>query len=448
MRLDVDDAVAPTQLGDLAWDRGQIDRAIELWLEAGRRDPFDALAHARLGEAYARQEQRDLALAELKDAERFAADDPAIELILHRAFDALREVVPALDHGYKYRALARRLGGNPAMVRQVEMRLRELQASLAPRPVKAAAPRSYTESGLAAALRERLTADDLALVVDPMAISPAMAQVARNETRTAKGDAAKARKLYQILARRVETGPGGSRTAREVFDVWNRPDVSLRCQEYARFYVAMARAAGLQAFFTLVDRDARGKLVAHACAAVFIQGEAWLADPSYHQFGIAHRGFAVLDDLQAVAAYLHQQAGDLPRMRVAVKLQPDSAMAQFNLATTLMAAAQWDEARQVMRTATGLESDSWMARCALGIFAGCQGRWPQAETILLAALEANPEASKARFFLAEVRREQGRLREARADYRRYLRHELELDATFAPRARRAIAQINEILADE
>lgn len=440
-RLDGEDAVTLAKLGELHLAQGQNDEAISCWKEALQRDPTSALVHAHLGGIYARNNQGRLAVWELQEAERFAVEEADTEQIVGAAYDALQATRPALEHYEKFVVLARKAGGNPALVRQVQQRVQELGAKLKPASVQAAMPKVYTGEALSAALHERLTAEELKLVINPLASNPAMKQVAETTARGATDDLDKARKLFTGVAQRVGTGQGGSRTAAEVFAEWGKPAVAFYCQEYARLYVALARDVGLQAFFVLVDKDASGKLVSHACAAVFANGQAWLVDPSYHWFGAPHQGFKVLDDLQALAAYLCQQQADLPRLRLATKLQPDLAIAQFNLALNLISDQRMNEARLVLETALRLEPNSWLAHCSQGYCAGCLGNWEEAEERLRRSVALNPDSERTRLFLAETLVRRGKLPEAREEFRACVRIAYEPQVKAA--ALRGLAQLNE-----
>jgi tetratricopeptide (TPR) repeat protein len=442
-RLEPDDAQAVSRLGEVSFARGHVEEAIALWNQARRLDPTDATIHAQLGKACAGQGQRTTALAELREAERLAPENPEAEAMLCMGYDALHDTAAALAHAEKFVALMRKRGGNPALVQKFEERAGDLKATLTPQAVAAKAPKTYTEAGLEAALRERITEEEFKLVTNPLASNQDMKRVAKTITLGLQDDLEKARKLFEALARHLDPGTGGARTAQQIFAAWNDPHASFLCQEYARFYVALARDAGLQAFFTLVDKDCQGRRVTHACACVFADNKAWLVDPSYRWFGVPHQEFSVLDDLQAVAVYLHQQHRDLPRLRLAVKLQPNSALAQFNLAMNLMSDHRLNEARLVLDTALRLEPDSWLAHSAQGYLAGWSGQWAEAERQLRQAKDLNPDSGKARLFLAESLRNQGKLKEAREEYRAAL--SLDLEPQFCEGVRRTVAQINEKL---
>ena len=444
-RLTPDDPAPWERLGKVRFQQGRIDEALTLWNHAEALDPVAASIHARLGAAYIRQGDHIRALDELQEAERLVQQDVTTERLLCQAYDSLHKPSEALAHCQKYVALASRWGGDPATVLQFKKRARELQRQLVPQTINVPMPKVFTEEALEAALRARLTPEEMQLVVNPLAGSPAIKRVAETLTRGLKDDWAKARALFAPLTWRVDRGMGGSRTAREVFGLWNDPKISFRCQEYARLYVALARAVGLQSFFVIVNTNYQGMAVSHACAAVFVKGQGELVDPAYGWFGVPHQGFKVLDDLQAVAVYLHQQVSDIPRCRVAVKLTPDSAMAQFNLAFNLMHAQQLNEARLVLQTAMKLDSRPDLAAGAQGYLAVCNRDWPHAQAFLEKSLALNPNQDNVRFLLAATLQIQGKLREARAGYRDYLRHQEQ--PQYTDMALHEIAQINEALAE-
>ena len=445
-RLDLDDPDPLVRLGELYSVRdGDFVRATSFWRDAKRLEPTAASIRAHLGRAYARTGDRTEAQVELKEAERLDPEDANAEQMICRAYDALHETPSAVEHYEKFIALARRMGGNPELIRAFLERLEELKATMTPHAVRASMPKLYTSETLDAKLRERLAPDELKLVVNPLAGSPEMKRWTEALTGGATNEFDRARKLFDALHLRLDPGPGGSRTAREVFAAWDDPKVSFRCQEYARLYVTLAREVGLKAFFVMVNKTADGRTIPHACAAVLVDGKAWLVDPTFRWFGIPHPAFELLDDYQAVVSHLHQQ-DDLRSLRLAVKLQPDSALAQFNLAIQLLDAGLTGEADRTLAAGLRLAPGTCLAEYAQAQRAACAGRWTDAEAHFRAAAQLNPDFDKTYFLLAQSLREQGKLKEAREQYRAYLAHELQPD--FADEARRAIADINEKLGNE
>lgn len=431
------------RMGELQAVQGAVDAALQSWEQAERIDSTSALIHARLGEAYARKGNRAAALLQLKLAEQFRPDEPAVQQILARAYDLLNETRTAIGHGEKFLALTRRQGGNPALLPKFEERVRELKAMLTPQPVAAVMPREFTEAALTEALHSRLTPDEVLLATNPLAPTPDMQRIVDNLTRGLSDDWSKAQKILEALAQRAQRGQGGSRTAAEVFTGWSDPRLSFRCQETARLYVALARLAGLKAFYTTVEKDHQGRGLLHACACVFLNGKAWLVDPTYRWFGVVHQGFTVLDDFQAVAVHLQQQPRDIPRLRLGVKLMPEFAPARFNLAVTLLFERKLEEANAELQAGLKLEPETWVAHWTQGYFAALQGQPGKASGHFQQCLKLNPDFDKAQYFLADCLLKQGKLPEAREGYRAYLRQ--ASDPTFNEKARQAIASINEKL---
>ena len=446
LRLDPDDPDTFIRLGELYGVRQQWDETISLFNEAKRLDPIHAVVHAELGRAYALKGDREKALAELKEAEHLNPEDAHSEQVICQAYETLHETSLALEHYERFVRLARKMGLYPEVVGKFEEHAQQLKATLTPHYLSATAPKVYTDAMLEAALRGRLSQAEYRLISNPLSSTPQMKRWAEELTHGATDDLAKANRLFEALIRRIDPGSGGSRSAREVFAAWNDPWVSFRCQEYARLYVALARDLGIKAFFVLVDQDFEARTLPHACAGVFVEDKALLVDPAYRWFGVPHKEYEFLDDLQATAVHLTQFDGDVPRGRVAVKLLPNSALANFNLALNLMEVGQINEAGSALQAALQLESDSWLSHYAQGVMASCQSQWDQAVNQFRASLALNPAWDKAYYLLAGVLGKQGKLKEAREQYRACLRHQLR--PGLGDGARHAIAEINERLGEE
>ncbi len=310
LRLDPDEADTLVRLGECAKEQGKLDEAIALWNEAKQVDPTDAGIRAHLGDAYAKQRDREKALRELKEAERLDPEGVNSEQFLWQGYAALHETPLALEHLERFVALARKEGLAPKTVDYMEEIGRGLKATLTPHEITASRPTTYTQQSLDAALRQRLTPAEYKLVVNPLASTPAMDRWAQEMTRGATNDLEKARMIFQALTRHLDTGEIGTRTAQEVFAAWNDPAQSFCCQEYAKLYVALARAVGVQAFYVHLEKDYAGEIVYHDCAAVFIGDKALLVDPAYQWFGVPHKEYAVLDDVQAIAHQLLSARGE------------------------------------------------------------------------------------------------------------------------------------------
>jgi len=451
LRLDPDDAETLMRLGECLKGQGQLEAAIACWNEAKRLNPTDAPTHAHLGDAYAKQRAREDALRELKEAERLEPEGVNPEQILWQGYAALHETPLALEHLEKFVKLARQEGLSPEMVDYVEQCARELKARLTPHEISATPPKSYTAQTLEAALRARLTKEEYQQIVNPLASIPAMDRWAQDLVRGATNDLGKARKVFDALARHLDTGESGTRAAQEVFAVWNDPAQSFCCQEYAKLYVALARAVGVKAFYVHLEKDYSGDVVYHDCAAVFAAGKAFLVDPAYQWFGAPHKEYLVLDDVQAVAHQYFQPSGKgnpVARCRLAAKLHPDSAWGQVRLASTLIKADDLTEASKALKIAQQLEPGRWDSWTCLGLLAVKAGDFGGAVADLRKALAINPNHGPSHFLLAWALDQQGKLAEARDEYRTALLYDSLLSSEDKAAVLRAIATINEKLPGE
>ena len=241
-----------------------------------------------------------------------------------------------------------------------------MKARLTPHEIIAAPCRRFTPGKASeAALRQRLTPAEYKLVINPLASTPAMDRWAQELTRGATNDLDRARKIFDALARHLDTGESGTRTAQEVFAAWNDPAQSFCCQEYAKLYIALARAVGLKAFYVHLEKDYSGDIVYHDCAAVFVGDKALLVDPAYQWFGAPHKEYVVLDDVQAIAHHFYQPSGkgtQVARCRLAAKLHPDTAWGQLHLAGALIKANEFVEAGKALqkRAATRTRALGWL----------------------------------------------------------------------------------------
>jgi len=410
-------------------------------LQAARRlNPVSADICAHLGFCYANQGQWTNATIQLRNAEALDLENGNDLQMAALAYDALHETPLAVEHYEQFLATAQQQGLDPSFLSDFADRLKKLKASLSPVFLKVSEPKSYSEQSLREALRTRLSAEELAMIKLPLTSTPEMRRWAEQLTQGATNDLQRAQKLYEALTRHLDVGPGGSRTAQETFIDWEKPEASFRCQEYARLYVALARDLNLKAFFVMVERDYEDRPVFHACAGVLIDGQALLVDPSYRWFGVPHKQFVFEDDYRAVVDQLNQ-THDLVQNRLAVKLQPDSALSQFNLALELMGHEQWDDARRVLQTALKLDSECFGAQVALGILDRHDGQLEVAVTRFRKASQLNPREGGIHFELAVALYDSKRFKEARDEFQICLKNQPEPD--LVDDIRHAIAEINE-----
>jgi Flp pilus assembly protein TadD len=358
-----------------------------------------------------------------------------------QAYRLLGDIPRALESYEKFLTRARAEGVNPEGVRQFEEVADRLRRSLTPTFIEASPPPRYTEASLQAALRDKLTEAQLVDVVNPLAGTEEMARWARDLTRGASSDLEKAKALFDGLTGRIDAETDRStRTARQVFAVWQDPNESFNCQEYTKLFIVLARAVDLQAFYVHLDRDYAGKAVNHDCAIVFAGDGALLVDPAYRWFGVPHPDPAVLDDVQAIA-HQHFQSSQLASCQLAARLHPDFAWGQRRLALSLLPAGRVAEARQAMDRAVELEPDHWETCRLRGIFALHDKDKDSAEDHLRKALAGHPHDADSHFLLAAALAQQDRLVEARRHARTSLRCRPEHEN--AESARRLIATINE-----
>ncbi len=91
-----------------------------------------------------------------------------------------------------------------------------------------------------------------------------------------------------------------------------------------------------------------------------------------------------------------------------------------------------------------LDPDGWMALYTEGILAASNRRWDVADSYLQQCLKLDPEFPKLHYWLGNALYHEGKLADARDEYRKYLSGRTEDGAAEA--ARRSVIQINQELA--
>jgi tetratricopeptide (TPR) repeat protein len=309
--------------------------------------------------------------------------------------------------------------------------------------VKAEMPKVFTPEELETALRQKLTPEEPQLAVNPLRCNEAMKKWAKDLAGDSSDDMEKARRLFNGLQHKPtsELSPG-LRTAERVFRDWSDPKAVFSCEEFAFLYIALAREVHLNAFYVLVTRDSNGNPVVHACAGLFVGGQALLVDPSYGWFGVPHQEYLFENDLQTLALYLGQ-SHDVNTVKLAIKLSPDSAIPYFNLAQNLARTNDLHGARQALDAGLKLDSKSWLALCGQGVVAAAEHNWIEARSFLNRSLSINPNFGSSRFVLAEVLLQQNAPLEAREQFRKYLQGPTTPREAIA--AYEAIARIDQAL---
>jgi tetratricopeptide (TPR) repeat protein len=440
--LDPDSDDAWERLGELRAQQSSYSQAIDYFDRAVQLNPFSATIHARLAAIYAYQGQRELALSQLKVAEPLAdPENGSDEQSLGQTYDTLSDTSSAITHYENFISEAKREGLNPSAMAEFGPRLKYLKQSLTPAYVVASQPKEYSSAELAQFLQQKLSPAELGLITNPIACTPQMDRWAHELTPGATNDFARAKALFDGLAKHVDTGIRGWRTAEETFALWDTPGISLVCEDYALLYVALGRAVGIKAYEVYVEEDYDGKQVTHACAGVFLDGKALLVDPAYNWFGVPHKKFTVLDDVQATAAYLCSPPVRLELAQIAARLDPGSDIIQLNVASALIGAQRWPEARRVLSKAFPPEKHGWFADMARGEIELNDEHLKLAADLFEKAISENENCGQAYFGLGYVFLKQGSLKKARLNLRKSLA--LLINNEMSEQARIAIAQINE-----
>jgi tetratricopeptide (TPR) repeat protein len=329
----------------------------------------------------------------------------------------------------------------------LEQELADLKAALTPVFVVAPLPRDYDAKALDSILHERLTREEQDLLVRPLATTTELDSRARELAAAGTNDLGKARLVFDALAGHLDAGQSELRTAAQVFTAWNGPESSFTCQEYALLYTVMARAVGLRAYVASVSRDHTGQHVSHACSAVVSGDRLLLVDPSYRWFGVPHKEFSVMNDLETAADYLSQR-GELRLRQIAVKLQPDSIYAQFKLGVRYAVEEQWPQAREQLAILERLAPNGCHTCCLKAMIAYQDKKLDETVDFGHKALDRGWPAHDGfvHFILGRAYYDQLRFGEAREAFRTVVRR--ASDEKLAKVARRCIARINEIVGDD
>jgi tetratricopeptide (TPR) repeat protein len=438
-RIDPDNPDNLVRFADASMDWGKFEEARTALKQAAALAPYDATIHAELAYNCRSLGDTEGAWSELKLAERYNdGGDSAVYQTLGQTYDLLNDTYNAEKNYELFLSAIPNFGDT--MTGQYHTRLGELKASLVPHFVDAIAPQWFSPSELEQAFHARLSKDEYRLVTNPLVGTPKMKAWAESSAGTATNDLEKAQELFNAVLPHVNQQWGkGLRTAADVFNSLADARTVFTCQEYAFLYVATARQLGLKAYYTQVNEDYRGKPVTHGCAAVFIGSRAVLIDPMYRWFGVPHKKYEVLDDVQTVALYL-SQTHDGRRIELAAKLSPDSPVILTDLAINLADRGNVKRAQVVADRAAKLDPTGWAPMLAEGYLEGVKENWAGAETYLKKCLALNPDAPEGHFLLGTALGNSGRWREAREEYRLYLQGETDPD--MAEEARRRVAEID------
>lgn len=288
-------------------------------------------------------------------------------------------------------------------------------------------PKCLSEAELANELSNRLTIEEQKLVVNPLMITPKMSFWASQLTAQATNDVEKSWLIFEALAHRQQkVGPPSTdvpRTAQDVFAEWGNPHVSFSCRDNALLYEALARAVGILCFDVYVQESADGSVVPHDCALIIIDRHGILVDPSYLCYGIRHKKFTVMDDLQVIALYM-TQLPDLSSSKIAVKLAPELSLIMENYFEKLLNLGHLAEARRILPKVERLDTNAAMTAYEEGSLAVAEGRIDFAVSSLSKAIAGDPHEGVYYFRLANAYAQDSRFYEAREALKAALRCDL------------------------
>jgi tetratricopeptide (TPR) repeat protein len=324
---------------------------------AAQLDPDDAETFERLGDVYFSKDQQSLALENYRKA-----------LLL----DPFAPFVKYLQDQIEY-----------------------LKPRQTPTYITNWPPKSYTEQTLKEALCKKLNSDQLAFVINPLAISPEMKMWTLEATKGATNDMQKAKILFEILVNQINKNNSRvsySATAKEVFSDLNKPDIPLYCQQATFLFVALARSIGIKSFVVDVQESCNGNKSSHLCGVIFADNHALLVDPVYRWFGVPHRNFVLLDDLQTIAMYC-STLPDVKQKQIAWELAPDLALVQYNLCLWFIGLDRWEKVRELFPLLTKSDRNAVMADSVQAFLMMHANYSEQAIKLLHKAIEIDSERS-------------------------------------------------------
>jgi tetratricopeptide (TPR) repeat protein len=256
-------------------------------------------------------------------------------------------------------------------------------------------PRIFGPGELSAELDRRLTAEERKLVVNPIELTPELTAEARRLTVGFTNDWLRAFALFAEVAQRGRgPGDGGRRTASEALKDSGDPQTRFACQEYAKLFVALARVLGLEAWLVHIELCADGSPAYHDCAALFLEGQGLLIDPTWRVFGISHQVFTVLDDVQTISHQTMQLNGedkpDPQRLRAGLKLYPEDRWTRLQFVRGMAKAGELDTAAEELRKVQATGAESWDVYEAAAELEMASEHWQPALAELQRALALNP----------------------------------------------------------
>ena len=285
-----------------------------------------------------------------------------------------------------------------------------------------ARPKDYSCSNWLAAITQRVNEKRSLQVINPLRTEPDMQKYALELTAGENAPLGKAKRLYEALVTRaLPRAPQFTRpeTAPNIFAAWQQPEVSLRCQDFAYLYTALARCSGLPAYVVSIEEDCYGDQTPHACTAIVITNRVLLIDLAYHLFGAPHHRFRMLDDIQVAADYM-AQLGGFSNCELAHQLDPDSPLIELNLFTAELNDRRVDSAKETLARLVFLDPESPLTYQARAMMALREKNFTEALALLHNAAQLAPELDSPYAIRGDVFAEQRRWREAAEAYQQAL----------------------------
>ncbi len=437
-----DDPESNFHLGTCYARQGNWGKSIQAFEQSKKSDPISAVLRGRLGYAYVEFGDREKAYRELKAAEGLDTG-ASLEVMdsLAESYAALGDL-PAATEWYKRLIKAGKESGlDSARLKYCEDALQEMEARTIPHPVDAVPPRDFSEREIQDIVNTNLTVAEQKFVTNPFSGNSAMYQWAENLVGGTHDQLEIAKRLFEaVMPRHGFPEKFSRKTAMEVFEGWSNPKVQFGCQDYTLLYVTLARHLGLKAYYVLVNKDYDSNTISHACAGIFISGKAFLVDPTLLWFGVPHQQYEFEDDLRVISYFMIESSDDA-QMRASLKLVRDWPRLQFAIATYLAAQDKIRDAQNILKDGLQLDSKSWMALGSRGLVEVRSRDNANGILHLQQSLDLNSDDPHARYALGSAYFEQGRLQEAREQFR--ICSESTYDSKEATEARQMIVNINE-----
>jgi tetratricopeptide (TPR) repeat protein len=411
-----------------------------------------ALIHAERAYALAQRGERSGAVDELDQAQRSFEGQTGrhdgernVERLFCLTYSSLGEAAEAAAH---YAAMAQDIFKpaqqhvDPARAERLQAMLLECRSHMPPLYFSIVEPIAHSKDQWTSLLKQKLATNDISFVLNPLEGSAEITNLAVARTRACTDEVAQAKALFEEVSQRaapkVAEFPRPP-TATEAFAKWNESGVSFQCEGLSFIYVALARAVGLRAYYVYVEQDCHGLNLRHACAAVFLKSGALLVDPNYAWFGVAHKKFSVLDDLQTAAIFL-TETDSASAAEAAKRIAPDLTPVCFVYFRTLAHEGRWGEAQSELDEMMREHSDAPTTYYARAEKEQLQGNIERAISLLCEGIEKAPQEDILYGYLAYLYAQTGDWTRSAENYQNLLR--FAVDRRTADTAREGLALAN------